>query len=171
MGLFDRAGLPREEFRSLGESVAGRVWVLAWARGPAGPVVGLAGRLAVRTPVGWRFVGWHQIDSGGWDAASGRLHWTLIGGGADEVVLEAPGSLPDLFRERVGASIVLQERFEMSRGRAAIIVARRRLDDDQAPLVWSVTRQGGDFDASQIERAGDELARLRAEYDIATEVW
>ena len=42
MGLFDRAGLPSEDFRSLGEAIGGRVRVLAWARGADGVVVGKA---------------------------------------------------------------------------------------------------------------------------------
>jgi hypothetical protein len=83
------------------------------------------------------------------------------------VVLTEPGSLPDLFRERVGASIVVQQRFELSRGRAAMIVARRRLDDDRHPLIWSLSRQGGPFDVAQADQAEAELARLRREYDIA----
>lgn len=167
MGLFDRAGLPSEDFRSLGEAIGGRVRVLAWARGADGVVVGLPDRLAIQTGDGWRFVGWHDIDKGGWDAKDSRLRWALVGGGDDEVVLTEPGSLPDLFRERVGASIVVQQRFELSRGRAAMIVARRRLDDDRHPLIWSLSRQGGPFDIAQADQAEAELARLRREYDIA----
>ena len=167
MGLFDRAGLPQDDFRSLGEAVGGRVRVLAWARGDEGVVVGLAGSLAIGAPDGWRFVPWHEIDNGGWRAESGRLRWTLLSGERGEVVLDQPGQLPDLFRERVAASIVVHERFELERGRAAMIVARRRLDDERAPLIWSSTRQGGPFDAAQSDRAEAELARLKAEYDIA----
>ena len=108
-----------------------------------------------------------EADKGGWDAKDSRLRWALVGGGDDEVVLTEPGSLPDLFRERVGASIVVQQRFELSRGRAAMIVARRRLDDDRHPLIWSLSRQGGPFDVAQADQAEAELARLRREYDIA----
>ena len=167
MGLFDRAGLPSEDFRSLGEAIGGRVRVLAWARGADGVVVGLPDRLAIQTRDGWRFVGWHDIDKGGWDAPSGRLRWTLLDGAADDVVLAEPGSLPDLFRERVGASIVVQQRFELGRGRAAMIVARRRLGDGRHPLIWSLSRHGGPFDVAQSDQAEAELARLRREYDIA----
>lgn len=167
MGLFDRAGLPSADFRSLTAAVGRRVRVLAWANGGEGPVVGLADRLAIHTLEGWRFVAWHEIVSGGWDAETGRLRWRLADGDSDDVLLDDPGSLPDLFRERVDASIVVQERFELNRGRAAMIVARRRLDDDRAPLEWTLTRHGGSFDAAQVDQAEAELARLRAEYDIA----
>ena len=167
MGLFDRAGLPAADFRSLTEAVGRRVRVLAWARGADGPVVGLADRLAVRGPDAWRFIGWHEVASGGWDAETGRLRWRLIDGVRDDLVLAGPGSLPELFRERVEASIVVQERLELARGRAAMIVARRRLDDGRAPLQWTVTRHGGSFDSAQAGQADAELARLRAEYDIA----
>lgn len=167
MGLFDRAGLPTADFGSLRAAVGRRFRVLAWAHGAAGPVVGLADRLAVRESEGWRFVPWHEITSGGWDSDGGRLRWRLTDGSDDAVLLGDPGSLPDLFRERVGASIVVQERFELNRGRAAMIVARRPLDDERAPLFWTVTRHGGSFDTAQIDQADAELARLRAEYDIA----
>ena len=165
MGLFDRAGLPRGDFLSLGEALAGRARVLAWARGDQGPVVALVDRLALRSSDGWRFVAWHEIAKGGWQAESGRLRWTLVTGERDEVTLAQPGSLPEVFRDRVGASIVVHERLELERGRAAMIVARRRLDDD-APLIWSLTPQGGPFDSLQADRAYAEMARLRAEYDI-----
>ena len=62
MGLFDRAGLPSDDFRSLGEAIGGRVRVLAWARGADGVVVGLPDRLAIQASDGWRFVGWNDID-------------------------------------------------------------------------------------------------------------
>lgn len=167
MGLLDRAGLPSAEFRSLGEAVGGRVRVLAWARGDHGPVVGLSQALALRTVDGWRFVPWHTIDSGGWNAETARLRWRLVDGASDEITLDQPGSLPELFRERVDASIAMQERFELSRGRAAIIVARRRLDDDHAPLIWSSAQVGGTFDVAQRDQAEAQLVRLKAEYDIA----
>lgn len=166
MGLFDRAGLPRSEFRSLTAAVGHHVRVLAWANSGSGPVVGLADRLAIRTEDGWHFVGWHEVASGGWDAETSRLRWRLDDGTLEDVLLDEPGSLPDLFRERVDASIVVQERFELNRGRSVMIVARRPLDGD-AHLLWTVTRHGGSFDTAQADQADAELARLRAEYDIA----
>ncbi|MFT3970098.1 MAG: hypothetical protein QM695_07425 [Micropruina sp.] len=166
MGLFDRAGLPAADFRSLAAATGRRIRVLAWAHGVDGPVVGLADRLAMRDADGWSFVPWHEITSGGWDSADGRLRWRLTDGADGAVLLRDPGSLPDLFRERVDASIVVQERFDLSRGRVAMIVARRPLDDGHSPLLWTVTRHGGGFDTAQIDQADAELARLRAEYDI-----
>ncbi|MFT4217635.1 MAG: hypothetical protein QM619_10710 [Micropruina sp.] len=166
MGLFDRAGLPRADFDSLTTAVGRRVRVLAWARAADGPVVGMADRLARRSPDGWRQMPWHEIDAGGWDAETGRLRWRLTDGTGDDVRLDDPGSLPDLFRERVDASIAVRERFELGRGRASLIVARRRFDDERAPLLWTVTRLGGSFDAAQLDQADAELARLRDEYDI-----
>ena len=166
MGLFDRAGLPAADFASLTDAVGSRVRVLAWARGADGPVVGLADRLAWRTTDGWRFIGWHEIAAGGWDAETGQLRWRLTDGASDGVTLADPGSLPDLFRERVDASIVVQEKVDLHQGRTATIVARRRLDGGASPLLWTVIRRGGSFDADQSDRAERELARLRSEYDI-----
>ena len=98
---------------------------------------------------------------------SGTLRWTLVTGGTENLLLDDPGSLPDLFRERVDASIVVQQRVELAHDLAALIVARRLLDDDTAPLIWSLNRQGESWDAAQEAQAGAELARLQAEYDIS----
>ena len=154
MGLFDRAGLSRGDFTSLSAAAPGRVRVLAWASSADGPVVGLVDRLAWSSSDGWRFVGWHEIASGGWDVSSGTLRWTLVTGETENLLLDDPGSLPDLFRER-------------AEDLAALIVARRLLDDDTAPLIWSLNRQGESWDAAQEAQADAELARLQAEYDIS----
>lgn len=167
MGLFDRAGLPPADYRSLTEALGRRVRVLAWASADEGPVAGLTDALAVRGPDAWRFIGWHEITSGGWDAETGRLRWRTSDGVQDAVAVGDPGALPDLFRERVEASIVVQERIELSRGRAAVIVARRRLGGGGEALEWALTRHGGSFDDDQVQAAEAGLARLRAEYDIA----
>ncbi len=167
MGLFDRAGLSRGDFTSLSAAAPGRVRVLAWASSADGPVVGLVDRLAWSSSDGWRFVGWHEIASGGWDVTSGTLRWTLVTGETENLLLDDPGSLPDLFRERVDASIVVQQRVELADDLAALIVARRLLDDDTAPLIWSLNRQGESWDAAQEAQADAELARLQAEYDIS----
>ncbi len=167
MGLFDRAGLPRADFDRLTQALGRRVRVLAWARGADGPVAGLADRLAIGEPSGWRFVGWHEIAAGGWDAETAMLRWRLDDGSEQHARLEDPGSLPELFRERVDASIVVREKVELQRGRTATIVARRRLDGSPSGLLWTVIRQGGSFDADQSAHADGELARLQAEYDIS----
>lgn len=168
MGLFDRAGLPVADYRTLTAALGERVRVLAWAAAGGGPVVGLAGALAIRGPEAWRFIGWHEIVSGGWDAETGLLQWRESDGVRDAIELADPGALPDLFRERVEASIVVQRRLELPRGRAAMIVARRQLGGAAgAPLEWNVTRHGGGFDTEEALQAEAELARLRAEYDIA----
>lgn len=166
MGILDRAGLPREVYASLAAAAGNRPRVLAWALGAHGPVVGMPDRLAISGPDGWLFVPWHEIGAGAWNAENGQLRWTLVDGQSDAVQVDDAGSLPDVFRERVGASIVVQQRVELDRGRAAMIVARRRLDDRAAPLVWSVTRQGATWDEEQLARAEAELARVQAEYDI-----
>jgi len=167
MRLFDRAGLPIAAFSSLVDALGRRARVLAWSNGEDGPVVGLPDRLAIHAPEGWRFIGWHEMATGGWDAESSRLRWKLTDGVSDAVVLDDPGALPDLFRERVDASIVVQERLELTRGRAAMIVARRKLDAERHPLIWSVTRHGGSWNTAEADQAHAELARLKGEYDIA----
>lgn len=167
MGLFDRGGLSATERAELAEALGGAPRALAWGRTDGGrPVVGLADRLAIRDPEGWRCVAWQAIDRGGWDPATARLRWTC--GGVDGGVhLTETGQLPDLFRERVAASIVLQQAVELGGRKRATISARRDPGAASGPIEWRVALPAGDLDADQRRVLDAEVGRLRAEYDIA----
>lgn len=165
MAWFERGGLPPEEYRELSAAAAGPVRVLAWARGEGTLAVGLAGRLAIRDGSGWAFVAWEQIDRGGWDPDSGELRWQgeAVSG---QVALAEPGRLPDLFRERVTASILLQQPVELGRGRRAMIVARRS-PEGSGGISWRVTPPADGLRDGEAPTVDEALAQLRAEYDIA----
>jgi hypothetical protein len=168
MALFGRTTLDPDTEAALTRLVGRRPRILASGRGPGGDVVGLIDRLAYRSDGEWRQQFWHEVERGNWDQATRRLRWTDVGGEVVDVELTQTGMLPDLFNERVTASIACMRVVDLARG-TAVITARRHLGDATAPLVWRISPGKG---ASSESVAGDrgvaaELASLRAEYDLS----
>lgn len=120
----------------------------------------------------WRHVGWHQIEHGGWNAESRSLSWTLYGGRRGRVGLADPGRLPELFRERVAASIVV-ERFVPIRGERGVTVTARRDLAGTSPVTWHTTlTRGLSWSAAGVaEEAARACAELRSEYGSASAGW
>ena len=191
-GLFGTRGLPPEVHASWRDSLTGRggapTRILAWARSPDGYVVGSLAVLSLRSgqpvvpaetatdrevePEGWRHVGWHEIEHGGWNAESRSLSWTLYGGRRGRVELAEAGRLPELFRERVAASIAV-ERFVPIRGeRGVTVTARRDLGGDGA-LTWhsSLTRGLSWSSEGVTEEAAQVQAEMEAEYGSTARGW
>jgi hypothetical protein len=141
--------------------------ILAWA--------GEGDQLAIGSPsvlstgggaAGWRHVGWHEIERGGWNDELRRLSWVQLDGRRGAVELAEPGRLPELFRERVEATIVVKQFVPLAGERGVTISARRPLGSS-APLAWhtSLTR-GLTWQTAGVREAADEaLAAARAEYD------
>nr|WP_300144070.1 hypothetical protein [Propionicimonas sp.] len=165
MALFGRTTIDDPDLRQL----AGRRRVLASARGPRGQVLGLADALVWSDGGTCHELGWHDIERGGWDRESATLRWTTADGRETTLPLTETGMLPDLFNERVTASIACVRNVELSGSGIAVISARRNLADNRASLLWRVT-PGRGVSAEQV--AADpsvalELNRLRAEYDLS----
>lgn len=162
MGLFGQGALPPELI-----ALIGRRRVLAKGRNAEGPVFGFADQLAYQRGDAWQAIGWHEIERGGWDAKSQQLTWTGLDGEETTLALDAPGRLPQLFRERVEATIVYNQSFTFEDGLTSVISARRSLSDPRAPLSWQVRPSTGTSAAQVADSAvvQAELARLRAEYD------
>jgi len=142
---------------------------LAWASTSDGGVVaGLPDALAVGHPDGWAMTGWEAIDHGRFDRDSATLTWSTADGGGRSVTLQGLGRLPELFVERVEASIVAQWPVEWDGGRATI-VARRNPGRADAVVHWRVVAPSGT--ATDTPEAGQALAgalRLALdEWDIA----
>ena len=151
---------------------------MAWATTPDGFAIGLPGALSIGSesvesgPV-WTHLGWHRIEHGGWDVATRRLSWRTYvgeGGGAGErggVELTAPGRLPELFRERVAASIVLERFVPLTGDRGVVITARRDLADG-TEIDWHTTlTRGLTWVTPGVRETVDSLvAELRTEYDV-----
>ncbi len=146
----------------------GHPQILAWTRSPQGVVVGLPAQLCVSTEGVWTQVGWHTIEKGGWNTETQQLQWALYGGRRGSVELVAPGRLPELFRERVAASIAV-EHFEPVPGtRGGVVISGRRdLSDSVGRLSWHSTLSKGVTWRTDGVQAVTEavLARLRSEYD------
>lgn len=164
MALFARTSITDPELKR----VVGRRRVLASGRGPDGEVLGLADALAWTDAAGSHELAWQDVERGGWNRETNSLHWTTADGIENALPLVETGQLPDLFNERVTASIACVRTVELAGGGTAVITARRNLGDASAPLRWQVA-PGRDTTAAQVRadaRAASELARLRAEYDL-----
>jgi hypothetical protein len=169
-------------YASWSSSVAGHdgapVRILAWARGQDAFVVGspavlsVGGGSADSEVAEWRHVGWHEIEHGGWNAESRSLSWSLYGGRRGRVELAEPARLPELFRERVAASIAV-ERFVPIRGERGVIVTARRDLGGGGTLSWhsTLTRGlslNGEGIAEEVARAA---AELQSEYGSTAQGW
>lgn len=167
MKFFDKGGLPPHEYHALRERLGGKPRVLAWAASRDGVVVGLPDRLMVRDAAGWHETPWHDILRGGWNDEGSALHWTTLSTGeSHEVPLVAQGRIPELFRERVEATILLQKSIAVPPNRTVLVSARRSLVDPRQPVIWAAHPGAGvrldDPDTRAFVDA--EVARLKAEY-------
>jgi hypothetical protein len=164
-------GLPRESYEtwkaSLAQTPSRPARILAWAKGPAGFVIGSPAALSREKEGGWAHVGWHEIERGGWNAETATLAWTLHGGRRGSVRLDEPGRLPELFRERIAATIAL-ERFVPVAGDLGVIVTARRDLAEGGVISWhSTLTRGLTWHSEGVQAAADRaMAELRSEYDL-----
>ena len=133
---------------------------------------GLVDPPAVAGPQDWRHVGWHEIEHGGWNAESRALSWTLYGGRRGRVGLDDPGRLPELFRERVSASIAV-ERFVPLRGERGVTITARRALDGSGTITWhSTLTRGLSWSTEGVSEEAERLtAELRSEYGSTPSGW
>lgn len=116
----------------------------------------------------WRFVPWHEIEQGSWNDQNRELRWEEVDGRWYSVLLDDPGRVPEVFKERVQATIVLHRHVPIDGTReGGVISARRDLSDRDAPLQWRITRGRGTADSLDNRAALEEaMAELRADFDI-----
>jgi len=182
-------GLPAEVYASLVESLRAAERptdrILAWAtiagasgdprgRGAgeeqeiAGFCVGFPAVLSYGNTDGWTHVGWHEIESGNWNSETGRLSWRTYEGRRGMIDLAEPARLPELFRERIAASLVVEKFVALEGRRGVTISGRRDLAAPDRPIVWhrSLTR-GVTWQTEGVEELAERaLEEVRAEYDI-----
>lgn len=140
---------------------------MAVGSGPDGVAVGLKDRLCVLVGAEWTDVGWHAIAQGGWDADSSVLHWIDLDGAEHRLLLESPGRIPELFRERVEATIVIQHLVNVGAGRVLVVSARRNLAAPDDAATWAVSGKPWVLaDSDAVAQANADLVKLRAEYEI-----
>lgn len=161
MGLFDRRALSTDVRAGLQQHLADsggrRPRVLAWASGPEVTVVALTDRLAVLGPDGWESLPWHEVQSAGWNDEGTRFTWATVAAPRTPrfVELTAPGRLPEVVRERVEQTFVVQHRVDLTPGRPAIVSGRRPAAG-AGEVTWHLTPAPG-VDLSDPELA--ETAR------------
>ncbi len=160
------ARLPAADLTSLSDHLGRRARPLAWAASDDGVVVALDDRLCVRDADGWSDVPWHDVLRGGWDGADGVLRWVRMStGDRREAHLAEPRSMPEVFRERVEATILVRHVVRPRPGKAITITARRPLGDGDGRILWTAhPAPGVRMDAETLAFTEAELARLRAEY-------
>lgn len=142
--------------------------LLAWASGPRVELLAFTDHLAVQRGQQWQRIGWHEVRTGGWKSESDELHWRLLDGSTERLALTEPGRVPEVFRERVNASIVLDETFPVPSGGAVLVSARRDLGNPEPRLLWSATSvQGARMSDPEVsDLATRALGLLRADYDL-----
>jgi hypothetical protein len=144
--------------------------ILAWAASTDGGLVILSPAVvSERSDGDWRHTGWHEIERGGWNAETGRLHWQTYAGRRAAVALADPGRLPGVFKERVDASIVFEQFVPLTTGsdRGVVVNGRRDLSDGATSIGWHATlTRGVSWRTPGVRDLADEaVAELRREYD------
>lgn len=166
---FTAPRLDSEVLASLAVHLGRRPRVLAWARTPDGVVVGLPGEMLTRdADGGWHSQPWHEIGRGNWDAESLVLSWTDAANASHEVTLDGSRRFPELFNERVTASVITSRRVDLGKGRGAVVALRRNLDPASDETAWRVTPTGKTDPSDPATRAQLDqlLAAARAELAI-----
>lgn len=175
-------GLPADAYeawrRSLAEVPGRPARILAWARTPVEFGVGSPAVLSVGDETGFDHLGWHEIEHGGWNAETRRLSWICYPAADGRsrrgfVELVEPARLPELFRERVAASLVLDRYVGLAEGGGVTVSARRDLAGPADQIGWHVTPVRGTDWRSEAVRAEAEqiLAMVRSEYDTTPAGW
>lgn len=154
------------ELASLWAELGAKASILASGRGRSAVAVALEAELAVLSDGSWERFGWHEIQHGGWDRDSRELTWVLIDGSRHRVALDEPGDVPEVFQERVGASIVTQHRLRVPDTNFVVVIAARRALTAGSPIVWTVQPLGSTDLADERVRdfVLDATDRLAAEY-------
>jgi hypothetical protein len=118
--------------------------VLAQAESEDGAVAGTREALYVPLPhhdqPRHRRVPWEQVEDAAWDRETGILRVTEVGSWGEsrpqhQLVIDDPGRLLELVRERVTASVVLQRHVPII-GRRGVRVIARRSAQGSRDIAW-----------------------------------
>jgi hypothetical protein len=176
MGLFKREPLPDSITQSLDLIPGERV--LAFGTDPLGRYViaTTEGVHLQRRPPAYSRLDWSSIRHASFDSMALRLDVDQPNseGGVTATALKVPlldhGDLPQVVRDRIMASIALQQHVAL-RGRLGVTVAARRQPGSDE-LQWGVTYDQGldptdPADPDLAADAADAMARVRADSGLA----
>jgi len=169
-------GLPRAVYESWRSSLAAQpdrsARILAWARTSTGYCIASPAILSYGDENEWKNIGWHEIERGGWNAELRKLSWVLHGAPGNpsprgSLQLVEPGRLPELFRERVSATIALERFIPLVGAHGVTITARRDLGASGMVAWHSTLTRGLSWESDGVRAAVDQaMEELRAEYDV-----
>lgn len=115
---------------------------------------------------------WEDIQAADWDRETGELRVSEVGTWGEprpehHFVIEEPGRLLEMVRERVTASVVFQRSVPVDGRRALRVIARRAPSGDQ-PVQWIYEfDEGVDPGDPEVRRAAAEaLAAARGEVGL-----
>lgn len=152
--------------RELETHLGRRVDVLAEGSGSEVSLVGTKELLALRKLGEWHTFGWQEVASGSWRAEESVFAWRTTGGKDFTVGLDDVGRLPELFKERVQASMVTSISHDLLKGRVQII-GRRTLDGRDDITWYAIAGGGADLgDPAVAELIVAETDKLKAEYGV-----
>ena len=143
--------------------------VLAWAQSNHGVVAGTRDALYL----GGRRLPWEAVEAADWNSDTDTLRVSEVGTWGEprvehDLLVEEPGRLLELVRERVTASVVLTRHVPVS-GRSGLRVIARRAPRGDQPIAWFYEYdQGIDPDDPEVrELARSALAAARDEVGLA----
>ena len=132
--------------------------LLAWAESGSGPVGGTRDALYVPEAR----IAWEQVEAADWDLETTTLRVSEVGSWGlvrpvHLLVIDEPGRLLELVRERVTSSVVLQRHVPVDGKRGVRVIARRAPRGDR-PLVWVYEYDEGIDPESPVVQAAAEAA-------------
>lgn len=118
-----------------------------------------------------RRVPWEQVEAADWDRDTDTFRLSEVGSWGEQrpvhvAVLDEPGRLLELVRERVTASVVLQRHVSLGRRRGLRVIARRAPAGGEVQWVYEYDEGVDPDDPSVREAARAALAEARRDVGL-----